>query len=174
MKRGLIFGVAFLLTLTLISFASAIPSLEISKNAINKVIVRELSIPAIYDLTITNNGEGDIFRIDTLLDVLMYPKDTFTLGTGETKIITEKIYPRASEKNRYYGDWSFRYYVQGDSTGVFNDNIIVRILSLKDIISVDVPTSIKASDDSFIMTVKNSENLSFDMSMNVDSSILQY
>jgi hypothetical protein len=172
MKRGFILLLlAFLISLSLVA---AVPSLEITEKPINKIIVRELSTPAIYELTIKNNGQGDVFSIDTLLDVLMYPKDEFTLMPDETKTVTVKIFPRASEKSKYYGDWSFEYFVKGDTTGLYDDNIMIKILSLNDIIGIEVPTSINANDKTFIVKVKNNENLSFDIDMKADSTILGY
>jgi hypothetical protein len=172
MKRGLI-ALIFVLLLSL-SFVSATPSFDITKKPVNRIIVRELSIPAVYDLAIKNNGEGDVFSIGTLLDVLIYPKETFTLGTDETKTVTVKLFPRPSEKNRYYGDWSFNYFIKGDSTGMFYDNIMIRILTLKDVISVNTPASINSKDSAFSFTVMNNENLTLDMKMTVDSTLIGY
>jgi hypothetical protein len=170
MKRGLIIALfAFVLSLTIVS---ASPNIEVIKHPGNLVVARELTMPATYDLTIKNYGPVDFFTIDTLLDVMIYPRDAVEIG-GE-KTVSIKIYPKASEKNRYYGDWSFRYFIRGESTGVYEDNIMVRILSLKDIIGLDVPTSINAKDKTFTINLQNKENVTLNISMTVDSSLIGY
>jgi hypothetical protein len=172
MKRGLIFAV-FALILSL-SFASAAPTFDIVKNPINKIVIKELSMPAVYNLTIKNNGIGDFFRIDTLLDVMIYPRDAFPIGNNEEKTITIRIFPKSTEKNRYYGDWSFRYFFKGDNTGILEDNIIVRILSLKDVLSLKVPNSVKSDDTILSAELSNNENISLYIKLNFDSTLLSY
>jgi hypothetical protein len=169
MKRGLILALfAFILSL---SFVSAAPNLDITKTPINKIVVRGLSMPAIYDLTIRNYGKVDFFRIDTLLDVMIYPKDSIQIG-GE-KTIRINIYPK-SEKDKYYGDWSFRYFISGEDSGVMEDNIMIKILNLADIIGIEVPTSINAKDKTFTIKLENKENITLNLSMTVDSTLISH
>jgi len=172
MKSGWLFSilVAFLLSLSCVSAID----LDISKKTIQKVVVKELSLPAIFDLNITNKGEGDYFTIDTLLNIMIYPRGPYTIFGGESKVINVRIFPKESEKSRYSGDWSFTYFIKGESTGIQEDNLIIRIVALKDVINLETPASVNIKDNTLTLTVKNSENISLDVNMDVDSTLLNY
>lgn len=170
MKRGLI--IALFAIVLCMSFVSAEPNIEVTKTPYNTVVVRGMTMPAVYDLTIKNYGKVDFFKVDTLLDVLIYPKDAVEIG-GE-KTVNIRIYPSEAEKKRYDGDWSFKYYIRGETTGIYEDNILIRILDLKDVIGMDVPTSITAKDKTFVINLENTQNVSMNLSMIVDSSLVDY
>jgi len=172
MKRVWLFLilVSFLLSL---SFVSAI-NLDISKTTLNKVVVKELSLPAVFDLNITNNGEGDYFTIDTLLNIMIYPRGPYLIFGGENKIVNVRIFPKESEKSRYSGDWSFRYFIKGEGTGIQEDNLVIRIVALKDVVNVETPSSVNINDNTLTLKVKNSENLTLNVDLDADSTLLSY
>src|SRR3989344_5760782 len=83
-----IFGI-----LLLISFASAI-DLQVSSRQISNSVITDLNEPAIFDLTITNNGDSDSFQIYSLVGINITPSEPFTIASRETKSVRIYLTPQ--------------------------------------------------------------------------------
>jgi len=173
MKKSILFLAVF-------AFLLLVPAVyaetTISKEAINNIIVKEIPLPAEYDITITNdNSYPDSFRIDSYLDLDIYPKFSTQIAAGDTKTVTIKIYPGESIKRdaRYTGTHSFSIYVKGQRSPVVEDSIVIKIIPASEVLDITYPESIKASDKSLEMLVKNNINSNLEFNLSISSGLLE-
>ena len=156
-------GFLLLALILSISLVSAI-DLEIEKKPINDVIISELDKPAVYSLTIKNNGERDSFEMYSLVSVDIEPKTPFSLSRGETKEITIRITPSETIKKNP-GVFSFVYKIKGFNTGTQEDILTMDIVNLKDALQV-TSESINPDSKNALITIENLENFNFE---NIDA-----
>lgn len=128
-KAGLFFCILVILILSSSFVFSA--DLEVKKKEISAYAVKDLNIPAVFELEITNQDVSDKFTIYTTVGLEIMPNETFTLSEGETKTITVKIYPTVPLKISP-DTISFEYKIKGEKTGIFTDDLAIGISYLKD------------------------------------------
>ena len=130
-KKTGVLVIATILLLSIISISLASATLVIKKEAVSAMAIPSLDKPAIYDLTITNNGDPDVFSIYSIALVDILPNQSFALSTGETKVVRITAKPRLDVKisPNYY---SFEYKIKGASTSVQTDDLAMTIVELKD------------------------------------------
>jgi hypothetical protein len=109
--------------------------LEIEKISKEDVVVAEIGNPAYYDLVINNLEDEDQFRIFTLVGVQIEPSEYVTLESGET---TVPIKATMSEKilRERRGLLYFEYQIKGMNRDLLKDKLLVKIVSMKDILEV--------------------------------------
>ena len=155
MTRKIFLLLAGLLFSALVIGLTSAADLEITKIDKGSVIISELDNPAIFEFIINNKGESDQFEIYSLVGVSMGPKGFFSLPQGESKL-TVYAYPN-SEIRSNPGFFNFEYQLKGSKTGIFKDNLMIKIVPLNEILKVDV-SSISPEDTKANLTVKNKEN----------------
>jgi hypothetical protein len=153
---------ALLLSLALIS-----ANLDIKKTVVSPVAIKDLSIPAVYTIKITNNGGADTFNIYSLVGLRLEPNESFSINTGETKEITLKAYIDMPLKVSpdYY---SFEYKISGVNSGLQSDELAATLVYLKDAFNIHID-SINPLSDKTIINVDNRggyffKNVSLDVS----------
>ena len=132
MKRGLFFVVCLCM---IFSISVVFAELNISKEVINPTMVFSIYEPASYNITFTNLGEGDVFSLYNLLGFRMQPLDSFSLGNGEYKSIIVKMYPKDDFTTP--GNYNIEYFIKGERTGVQNDQLFVKVVSLDETLLID-------------------------------------
>lgn len=130
---------ASLFSLVFLFFSLSLISaeLQITKETVSSVAVKDLNLPAIYNLHIKNIGDADTFRIYSLVGITMEPSESFFMDAGETKDIILKAYPTMSVKStpEYY---SFEYKISGDKAGLQTDDLAITITNLKDVFAISI------------------------------------
>lgn len=103
--------------------------IDISKKDVSSMAIVELNKPAIFDITINNNGdEAEILQIYTLISrVNLEPKDSFIVEQESSKTIEVKAYPR-----NIPGSFSFEYKIKNAGGEIKTDNLAMSIVRLKD------------------------------------------
>jgi hypothetical protein len=138
-----------ILAFVLINSILVSASLEIKKETVSSMAVKELNWPAIFNVKIKNLGPSDTFHIYSLVGIDMDPKENFSIASGETKEIVLKAYPslplRASPD--YY---SFVYKIAGENSGITNDEMAISIVNLKDAFTFTVDNLDPASQKAII------------------------
>jgi len=128
--RGL-FGVfiGFLLIISLLTTASA--ALEVTAKPVSTLNIKDMNLPAMFDVSIKNLGSSDTFSLYSLAGMNIEPNESFTIGEGETKEITLKAYSTLPLKVSpdYY---SFKYKIKGENSGITEEELAVSIAYLKD------------------------------------------
>ena len=134
-KKTGYFIVASLMLFFSLSLIAA--DLDIKKETISNVAIKDLNKPAIFSLELTNLGEGDIFNIYSIAGVNMEPNESFSLDTGATKKLTVYAYPTIPLKVSpdYY---SFEYKIKGMKAGIQKDQLAIEIVNLKDAFNFNV------------------------------------
>lgn len=115
----------------LLSIALVSANLEIKKDVISSVAIKDLNVPAEYKLEITNLGADDTFTIYSLVGIELQPNESFSIASHETKTIVLKAYPSLTLKTSpdYY---SFEYKISGKNSGIQSDELSATLVYLKD------------------------------------------
>jgi len=130
------------LCLSLISAA-----VDIKKETISSMAIKDPSIPAIYKLTLTNQGLDDDFTLASLAGISIDPNESFSIGSGQTKEIIMKVTPKIPLKISpdYF---SFEYTLTGERTASQVDEVVLTYVKLKDAFDITIddvtPDSTKA------------------------------
>jgi len=144
-----------LLILFLVPSALAIPNLEIQKIDRGSVIVSELNNPAIFEFVINNKGPLEQFQIYSLISVSFWPIGKFELTPGKNNIEI-RVFPKENLRENL-GLFQFEYQIKGESSGIFKDKLILKILKLEEVLELETEP-IKPGDDSATITIINKEN----------------
>ena len=168
-KREAIFIIVFSISLLfLISFLSPLivaqeyDAITIQeKNIINDVIVKELNIPAEFELKIRNNQlSADNFEIYSLLDVILTPLGTFVIESSTVKTIKVTVMPRSKEEGRF----GITYYILGENAGpeqAKQDSLVIEVSSFSDVVGINIPKTIDRERTELTFKISNPENIDF-------------
>ena len=154
-KAGFLILACFLL----ISVVSAL-DLEIKKETINAVIIKELDNQAVFKLILTNLGEADKFQIYSLVGVELTPREEFIIGKNQTEIKNIKIKALDNVKRRD-GLYTFEYRIKGSGEERISDKLTIELVNLKDAIGVSSDNLSLESDQATIY-LHNKENFEFE------------
>ena len=158
MKKAVLI-VFILLIINLLIVVSAI-NLDIEKQPITETIIREIMEPAVFNFTIKNLGATDNFEIYSLVGVDFSPKGTFNIGSGETKNLEVKVYPKKRIR-KDSGFATFVYKIRGVNSGeIQDDKLTIRLVEIED--AIDIYTD-KIHPDNTLTTlyIENKENYEF-------------
>ena len=162
-------GIYILSSAIVMLFALAIvsASLEITKETVSSMAVKDLNLPAIFNVNLKNTGETDSFRIYSLVGINMEPSESFILESGATKTIVLRAYPTIAIKNspEYY---SFEYKISGEKSGIQTDELATAIANLKDVFSMNFE-DLTLDSTKAILTFTNKGGHQFD-NMNIEFS----
>lgn len=146
--------VIFFLLFISISLISAI-DLDVRERPIVTSAIIELNEPAVFNLQITNNGEGDNFKIYSLVGVRLEPTEEFFIDSGETKNITLRIYPRDNPEF-----FSFQYKIKDSQGDIQEEDLAISIINLKDAFEVYVD-NIGLDSKKTTLTIENKVDHAF-------------
>jgi len=123
------------ISLMLAVFALAGAGAEISVEKIDKapVIISELDNPAIFELVVDNIGEAEEIQVYTLIGVNILPRYPFEIKEGINTFEIKAYVPKEMRKSKGY--FKFGYQIKGDKFGIYKDNLLVKIVPLKDVFS---------------------------------------
>ncbi len=149
---ALSFGLIMILTVFSLNVSAELQVKKIDKGS---VVISELDNPAVFDFVINNKGEEENAEIYSLITVSMIPKGKFVLAPGENTIEV-KAYLDQTMKSRE-GFFSFEYQIKGDNSGIFKDNMLLKIVSLKDVLEIE-PKPLNPVNTEATVLVRNKEN----------------
>lgn len=158
-KKVGVFIYITLFMVVLINFVSAI-NLQVDKQIVEDVIIKEIDNEAVFEFTIQNLGSPDSFEFYSLVGVEISPKDMFTLATGETKKITVRIKAGESVK-RNIGYYTFVYKIKSTNSGTQEDKLTIRIVNLKDALGLSAD-NISPDSEKITVSLENKEKYNFD------------
>lgn len=169
-KKALItFLFAIFLSLNLVSAIN----LEVKANPVSNAVITDLNKPAIFDLTITNLGEGSYFEIFSLVGIDITPETSFLIGPKETKTIRIQAMPQESLKSRK-GMLAFEYQIRDSRKDIQKEQLSIDISSLADAISIN-PDEVNINSDKININIKNRLMYDFDnVRVKLDSVFFNY
>lgn len=158
MRLAIIF-LTICLILGMVQIASAEFDLGVEKVDKGSVVIMGLNNPAVFELIINNKGIEDTAEIYSLVGVSMTPKGTFYLPHGKSTIEARAYLGEGFLEHE--GIYSFEYQIKGLNQGIFKDKLSVRVVELKDSLSIE---SIKIHPDDLKadLTVRNKINAHLD------------
>ncbi len=155
-----------ILFLLMASFVSALVTVEKSDKI--PVIFKELNNPGYYELTIQNNGAEDNFQIYNLVGVTFMPREKFTIPSGTETLNLQATLPTNLLKNN--GFITFDYYLKGDKSDLFKDQLLMKIISFSEAIDISA-SPVLPNDANVKLRIKNKENTEIkDLQVNFDSA----
>jgi len=149
---ALLFG--FIMVMAIFSL-NVSAELEVKKIDKGSVIISELNNPAVFDFIINNKGGEENAEIYSLVSVSITPKWRFVLAPGENTIEV-KAYPDQTIRSKE-GFFNFEYQIKGDNSGIFKDNMLLKIVSLEDVLEIE-PKPLNPINTDATVIVKNKEN----------------
>lgn len=155
MKKIFLFMMVILLVLPSI-FAI---NLEIEEKTSDVAVIIGLGTPAIFDLQITNRGEGDYFMFYNFFGSDMFPKGTVPISGGETKDVEVGIYPRDDLKQE--GRIKFDIFIKGQGGDETSYSLMLNAIKLKDAFEVGAE-EFKPDSNNVSVYIKNIANFNFE------------
>ncbi|MBU0907532.1 MAG: hypothetical protein KKE05_05250 [Nanoarchaeota archaeon] len=154
MKRWVL--LLFLVTL-LFPLVAAESGLKVREVVVKNVVVAELGNFASYNLEIDNLGEEDSFKIFTLVGVQIEPSLPVMLPPGNSTVaITASLSDKLLNERR--GLLSYQYLIKGVHRSIFEDKLLVDIVSLGDIIEFEYG-NLRPDGGTIEIYVKNKANV---------------
>lgn len=140
---------AFLCSISLVHGA------EISKEIITDTIAIELTIPAQYNVTLRNNASRGInFSIYSIADINITPEKMFVQANSEVNFLLKALPARKNEGYHLY-----KYYFKEAGQPALEDELIIKILPVKKILSMEIPGELARDDKAINLIVSNKENI---------------
>src|SRR3989338_1721624 len=153
MKIGL-FYCSLILSLLIIPLANAEIQIT-SKEIISDVVAKELSQPAKFKIAITNTApEASYFEFFTFVDAIISPRGSVKIDGNSVMEIEVQVFAGLKLRDQVRGSYTFVYYIK-TPFGNKEDRLIIRLLPLKDIITVESPPSIGLEDSQLKFAIHN-------------------
>jgi hypothetical protein len=156
MKKGVI--ILALLMVGFLQLASAI-ELEINPVTNDVAMIKGTTMPAIFELNITNRGTADNFIFYDFFGSDSFPKGTVYIGGGESKIVKVGIYPRSDLKQM--GRIIFDLYIQGQDGEKMTTPLMVNVVTMDDAFQVGAD-EFKPDSNTVTVFIKNLINFNFE------------
>ncbi|MFH0831482.1 MAG: hypothetical protein V1886_01285 [archaeon] len=162
MKRGL-FLVIFFALLLIVNVSAASASVVMKTDAINDIVIKEVQEPAEFQVTLKNTANAvDYVEFYTFVDAILSPKGAIKLEAGEEKQIVLEVYPSLKLRYERTGSYTFVYYLKSQQQKPIESRLVIRILPLKDMISVSMPSVLTLDTKELVVNLENKENIAFD------------
>ncbi len=147
-----------IITLLIFPLISAI-SLNIEQKTDDVEMILGLNRPAIFDLSITNQGAGDYFMFYNYFGSDMFPKGTVKIDGWETKDVQVGIYPRDDLKQD--GRFKFDIFIKGQNGEQTSYPLMVNVIKLKDAFEIGAE-EFKPDSNNVSVYIKNKVNFNFE------------
>jgi len=165
MKKFFVILAAALLLLPLVS-----ADIGLKVNAINPVVLREFSFPAVYNIEVTPTIE-DYYYINTYLPLDFSPTEIGTIMPKSGKGVFLNISASSEFKANNYGNTAIEYFVRGDSVPLERSVLVMSILPLKDFVVIDMPSSITVDTKKIFMNISAKTNLTENSKVRITSDL---
>lgn len=147
-------------------------NLKIEEETSDVAMIKDLSMPAVFNLKITNNGESNYFMFYSFFGSDSYPKGTVPMGMGETKKIEVGIYPREDLKQE--GRIQFDLFIKGQDGDEMSYPLMINVITLKDAFEVGAE-EFNPESSTISVYIKNIANFNFkDIKANFKSPFFNF
>lgn len=132
--------------------------LEVEKQSSDEVMILDLGNSAIFDLNIKNNGPSDEFEIYTFFGSGYSPKG-FAIAKNQEKNIQFTVSPPYDDSRK--GTVVFDYYIRGSDKSEYEDELIVKVITLGEAFEIGA-AEIDPESNSLGIYIKNKVNYEFE------------
>lgn len=162
------------LAVLLLSIPSVLADIEVSSRSVEPYAFKELSLPAKYQVTVTNdNPFSDTFYIDTLLDMDISPRTLGFIAAGATKTFDITVSPSQDVKDLQSGkNLVFEYFVRGDSAPLVRSEMVLTLVSLQDSLNAAFPSEISPDQAEVTVGLSLREDVRLTADVRVNSELL--
>ncbi|MEK6817307.1 MAG: hypothetical protein AABX80_00750 [Nanoarchaeota archaeon] len=157
MKKSLFFGLIGFLALLLLSLVSAV-DLEVQKESSDEVMIIDLNKPAVFDLSIKNNGPTDDFMIYTFFGSGSLPKEKFAISSGQTRKIQFIVSPPYDDSKT--GPVAFDYFIRGSDNSEYKNSLNAKAINLNEAFEIG-SADFDPESSSVEIYIKNKVNFNF-------------
>ncbi|MDP2672410.1 MAG: hypothetical protein Q8O84_01205 [Nanoarchaeota archaeon] len=158
MRKSLSFSLILILVLLFLPLISAV-NLEIQKESSDEVMIIDLNKPAVFDLSIKNNGPTDEFMIYTFFGSGSLPKEKFTITSGQTKKIQFIVSPPYDVART--GPVVFDYFIQDSDNSEYKSALNVKVINLNEAFEIG-SADFDPESSSVEIYIKNKINFDFE------------
>ncbi len=156
MKRVMFAEVLVLLIFIIIFltvFSQASLNVEVKEK--NNIVISDIRNPAVYEFTITNNGQTANYEIYSLAGVSFSQRGAFEIKTGSSTLEI-KAFPK-KDILKQTGIYSFQYHLRGPEGEIFTDNLRMKIVPLEEAFFIKT-IKFLPSDKETVISIRNRNN----------------
>ena len=155
MKKVLFFAFFTLLFLPL----TLALNLEVQKSSSDEVMIIDLNKPAVFELSIKNNGQTDNFMIYTIFGSGYLPQEKFTINSESTKNIQFIVSPPYDVART--GPVVFSYFIKGSDNSEYKGTLSVNAINLNEAFEIG-SADFDPESNSVEIYIKNKINFNFE------------
>lgn len=156
--KSRIFTTGIIGILLLISLVSAI-DLQVTPKQVSNTVITDLNQPAIFDLTIKNNGESSNFKIYSLVGIDITPVESIPIASGDEKTMRIYLMPQKGLAS-IDKPFPFIYHIKNSNGEIQKESLTIFILDLENAISI-IPGDIDPKSDKLSVEIKNRATYDF-------------
>ncbi|KHO55096.1 MAG: hypothetical protein QT10_C0007G0082 [archaeon GW2011_AR19] len=157
MKKYLFFG-GFFLLLFFLPLILAV-NLEVQKTSSDEVMIIDLNEPAVFELSIKNNGATDEFMIYTFFGSGSLPEEKSTISSGQTKTIKFIVSPPYDVTKT--GPAVFDYFIRGSDNSEYKGTLNAKVINLNEAFEIG-SADFDPESNSVEIYIKNKINFNFE------------
>lgn len=158
MKKSLFFGLTAFFILLFLPLVLAV-NLEVQKSSSDEVMIIDLNKPAIFELSIKNNGPTDNFMIYTIFGSGYIPQERFTINSGQTKTLQFIVSPPYDVART--GSVVFGYFIKGLDNSEYEGTLSVNAINLNEAFEIG-SADFDPESNSVEIYIKNKINFDFE------------
>ncbi len=158
MKKSLFLGLTVFLTLLFLPLILAV-DLDVQKSSSDEVMIIDLNKPAVFDLSIKNDGQTDNFMIYTIFGSGYLPQEKFTINSGQTKNIQFIVSPPYDVSRT--GPVVFSYFIKGTDNSEYEGTLSVNAINLNKAFEIG-SSDFDPESSSVEIYIKNKINFNFE------------
>ncbi|MEK6823515.1 MAG: hypothetical protein AABY06_00625 [Nanoarchaeota archaeon] len=157
MKKNLsLFFFAFIILILPLVLAV---DLDVQKTSSDEVMIIDLNKPAIFELSIKNNGPADNFMIYTIFGSGYLPQEKFTINSGQTKKVQFIVSPPYDVVRT--GPVVFSYFIKGSDNSEYEGALSVNAINLNEAFEIG-SADFDPESSSVEIYIKNKINFDFE------------
>lgn len=152
------FSLFLLAFLFILPFVFAV-DLDVQKSSSDEVMIIDLNKPAVFDLSIKNNGQTGEFMIYTIFGSGYSPQEKFTINSEQTKNIQFIVYPPYSVSRT--GPVVFSYFIKGPGNKDYEGTLSVNAINFDEAFEIG-SSDFDPESSSVEIYIKNKINFNFE------------
>ncbi len=133
-------------------------ALDVQKTSLDEVMIIDLNKPAVFELSIKNNGQTDNFMIYTIFGSGYLPQEKFIINSEQTKNIQFIVSPPYSVSRT--GPVVFSYFIKGSDNSEYEGALSVNAINLDEAFEIG-SADFDPESNSVEIYIKNKINFNF-------------